>query len=532
MAQQRRVSTLFSQISPSTEAEKLKAIWEQQKKDGTYAERPYTAEDVIKLRNPNQNKLTIQKKFAAQFKKDLKNMDAKSTEHFKALGAYTPWQALNMSKGLKKAKAEAKAAGHPEPHGAIYLSGWMIAALANDWGIMSDQSMHPKNAVPELVRRINKFFDDEDTFARSRGELAEGETFRLPIVVDIDSGFGGNVATFRLAKEVIEAGAAAIHIEDQDSNQKKCGHMGGKVLVSTREHIEKISAVRLATDVLGLHDFTIISRTDALEATLINNITDPRDHETLKGKIVPTTANIPKNTITIKQDEKHTFIPEVTEDGFFGIKSDVESSRKRVIGRHKAFAPFADLLWTETKNADLEEIDEINSGVQEDFPGKKFAYNCSPSFNWDLNFRTLVLERWKKDKDPKAANYEGKNLLELPDSDELVIAANKLIAEFQRELAKRGSKFNFITLPSYHWDALMTQRVTINYHRFKTEMLAYTKDIQAAERHEKIEALHHQKGAGTDYYDKVALTIKGGKSSTTAMTGSTEEAQFKIQCRL
>jgi len=344
---------------------------------------------------------------------------------------------------------------------AIYLSGWQVAADANTAGQMyPDQSLYPADSVPEAVRRINRTLQRADQI-----EHAEGGAKRhwfAPIMADAEAGFGGPLNAFELMKAMIEAGAAGVHFEDQLASEKKCGHLGGKVLVPIRSFIRTLNAARLAADVMGVPTL-VLARTDAESAKLITTDVDERDH-----------PFIDRGTRT--------------EEGFHPIKP--ENRMEYCIARGLAFAPYADLLWMETSKPDLGQAKRFAEGIHKQFPGKRLAYNCSPSFNWKANLDDAT------------------------------------IAKFQRELGAMGYKFQFITLAGFHSLNFATFELARGYK--DRQMAAYSELQQAefaAEAH-GYTATKHQREVGTGYFDAVSLAISGGKASTTALGDSTEAAQF------
>ncbi|WP_416332434.1 isocitrate lyase [Laceyella tengchongensis] len=400
--------------------------------------RPYSAADVLKLRGS----LTIEYTLASRGARKLWEM-LHTEPHIKALGALTGNQAMQQVKaGLK----------------AIYLSGWQVAADANLAGQMyPDQSLYPANSVPQVVKRINQALQRADQI-----EWAEEKTQRdwfAPIVADAEAGFGGPLNVFELMKAMIEAGASGVHFEDQLASEKKCGHLGGKVLIPTSHAIRNLISARLAADVMGVPTI-LIARTDANAAELLTSDIDPTDHPFLTGDRTP--------------------------EGFFRIRPGLDTA----IARGLAYAPYADLIWCETSEPDLEEARRFAEAIHAKFPGKLLAYNCSPSFNW------------KKKLD------------------------DKTIAKFQDELGNMGYKFQFITLAGFH---------SLNYSMFQLAneyashgMTAYSKLQQAefALEAEGYTATRHQREVGTGYFDQVSLIITGGTSSTTALKNSTEHQQF------
>ncbi len=344
---------------------------------------------------------------------------------------------------------------------AIYLSGWQVAADANVAGSMyPDQSLYPANSGPELVRRINNTLQRADQIETMEGKRTV-ENWFAPIIADCEAGFGGVLNAFELAKAYIEAGAAGIHFEDQLASEKKCGHMGGKVLIPTQQHIGNLNAARLAADVMGTSTL-VICRTDAESAKLITSDFDERDRPFMTG--------------------------ERTAEGFYRLKED--SGFDHCVARGLSFAPYSDLLWMETSTPNLEQARRFAEAIRKEFPDQMLAYNCSPSFNWSANL----------DKDD--------------------------IARFQREIGAMGYKFQFVTLAGFH---------SLNHGMFELArgykergMAAYS-ELQNAEFASEVNgysATRHQREVGTGYFDAVSVAVKGGASSTTALNGSTEEAQF------
>ncbi|KUO94710.1 isocitrate lyase [Ferroacidibacillus organovorans] len=400
--------------------------------------RPYRAEDVLRLRGS----VTIEHTLAKMGSKRLFEL-LHSEPYVPALGALTGNQAVQQVRaGLK----------------AIYLSGWQVAADANLSGHMyPDQSLYPANSVPHVVKRINQALSRADQIDHSEGRR---DTYWFaPIIADAEAGFGGPLNVFELMKSMIEAGAAGVHFEDQLASEKKCGHMGGKVLIPTAHAIRNLVAARLAADVMDV-DTLIIARTDANGAFLLTSDVDPRDRQFLTG--------------------------ERTTEGFFRIRGGIESA----IARGLAYAPYADLIWCETSEPNLDEARQFAEAIHEKHPGKLLAYNCSPSFNW------------KK---------------KLPEDT---------IATFQQQLAEMGYKFQFVTLAGFH--ALNHSMFELARGYQERGMAAYSELQQAEFASEPYgyTATRHQREVGTGYFDEVAQVIAGGKSSTTAMTGSTEEEQF------
>jgi len=402
-------------------------------------ERPYTAEDVVKLRGSVHVEHSLARLGAERLWWLLQN-----EPYVAALGALTGNQAVQQVKaGLN----------------AIYLSGWQVAADANDWGQMyPDQSLYPVDSVPNVARRINNALLRADQVHHMGGK--NGMYWLAPIVADAEAGFGGTLNAFELMKAMIEAGTACVHFEDQLSSAKKCGHLGGKVLVPTSEAIQKLVAARLAADVLGVPAL-IMARTDANSAHLLTSDIDPRDQEFVNG--------------------------ERTSEGFFRIRGGLDSA----IARGLAYAPYADLIWCETSEPNVEEARRFAEAIHAKFPGKLLAYNCSPSFNWKKKLNDQV------------------------------------IASFQPELAKMGYKFQFVTLAGFHALNLSMFELARAYR--DKGMTAYSR-LQEKEFSREAEfgyeAVKHQSFVGTGYFDAVTQTIAGGLASTTALEGSTEQEQF------
>jgi isocitrate lyase len=343
---------------------------------------------------------------------------------------------------------------------AIYCSGWQVAGDANTAGQMyPDQSLYPVDSVPTLVRRINHAFQRADQIAHVEGGKDRTEWF-APIVADAEAGFGGDLNAFELMKAMIEAGAAGVHFEDQLASAKKCGHMGGKVLVPTREFIQKLQAARLAADVLDVPT-VLIARTDANSANLMTSDVDPRDHAFLTGSRTP--------------------------EGFYGLKGGIEAA----IARGLAYAPYADLIWCETSSPDFEEARKFAAAIHARFPGKRLAYNCSPSFNWSKHLSAAE------------------------------------IASFQSELGRMGYLFQFVTLAGFHSLNLGMFELALGYR--DRGMAAYA-EVQDREfdmqKSDGYAAVKHQRFVGTGYFDEIATIVSGGAASTTALKGSTEEHQF------
>ncbi|MFJ5763194.1 isocitrate lyase [Neobacillus sp. NPDC093182] len=421
----------------NSRAVELQESWEMDKRWNGIT-RPYTAEDVIKLRGSIDIEHTLARRGAEKLWKQMNEED-----YINALGALTGNQAVQQVKaGLK----------------AIYLSGWQVAADANLSGHMyPDQSLYPANSVPSVVKRINQALQRADQITHSEGD--HSIDWFVPIVADAEAGFGGQLNCFELMKGMIEAGAAGVHFEDQLSSEKKCGHLGGKVLLPTQTAVRNLIAARLAADVMGVPT-VLVARTDANAADLITSDIDMNDAPFITG--------------------------ERTAEGFFRTKAGLDQA----IARGLAYAPYADLIWCETSEPNIEEARRFAEAIHEKFPGKMLAYNCSPSFNW------------KKKLDQAT------------------------IAKFQQELGKMGYKFQFVTLAGFH--ALNHSMFELARGYKERGMAAYSELQQAEFDSEQYgyTATRHQREVGTGYFDQVSMVITGGTSSTTALKGSTEEEQF------
>ena len=400
--------------------------------------RPYSADDVARLRGT----LPIAYTLAAHGANRLWEMMHREP-YVATLSALTGNQAVQeVAAGLK----------------AIYVRGWQVAADANEASTTyPDQSLYPVDSVPALLRRIQNALRRADEISHMKGD--HRIEWYVPLVADAEAGFGGVLNAFELMKMMIEAGAAGVHFEDQLSSAKKCGHLGGKVLVPTSEFVAKLVAARLAADVCGV-DTVLIARTDANSATLLTSDVDEYDRKWCTG--------------------------ERTTEGFYRVKDGVEPA----IARSLAYAPYADVLWFETSTPDIAEARHFAEAIHAKFPGKLLAYNCSPSFNWRRHLT------------------EGQ------------------IATFQRDLGAMGYKFQFVTLSAFHALNLSMFQLALDY---KDRGMAAYADLQsrefAAER-DGYRAVKHQEFVGVGYFDEVTQTIAGGKSSTTALEGSTEKEQF------
>ena len=423
--------------SRSNEVQALEQDWAQNPR-WKGVKRGYSAEDVVRLRGSLRVEHTLAKRGAEKLWKRTQEMP-----FVNSLGALTGNQAVQQVK-----------AGVP----AIYLSGWQVAADANDsLQMYPDQSLYAVSSVPTVVRRINNALAraDQIQWMEGTGEI----DYFAPIVADAESGFGGVLNAYELMRSMIEAGAAGVHYEDQLASVKKCGHMGGKVLVPTQEAVQKLIAARLAADVLGVPT-VLLARTDAEAADIVTTDVDENDKPFITG--------------------------ERTSEGFYRTRKGFDQA----LSRGLAYAEYADMVWCETGTPDLNFARRFAEGIRKKYPEKMLAYNCSPSFNWKRN---------------------------LDDAS---------IAKFQRELGAMGYKFQFITLAGFH--ALNYSMFELAYGYARNNMSAFVelqqKEFAAAEK--GFTAVKHQREVGTSYFDEITTVVTGGKASTTALHGSTEDEQF------
>ena len=405
----------------------------------------YSEEDVEKLRGTFNVEYTVSKNLSKKLWKLLN-----TEKYINTLGG------LSGNHAVQHAKAGLK---------AIYLSGWQVAADANSAGEMyPDQSLYPYDSAPKLVESMINALMRADQIQYM--EILEGKMdpknsidYHMPIIADGEAGFGGPLNVYELTKRFIKAGAAGVHFEDQLAAEKKCGHMGGKVLIPTQNAIRNLKAARLASRVMNV-PLVILARTDANAAKLITSDCDENDRPFLTG--------------------------ERSAEGFYYVKEGIEQA----ISRGLAYAPYCDLIWCETAKPDLNEAKIFADAIHKKYPGKLLAYNCSPSFNWKKYLSESEMQT------------------------------------FQQKLAEMGYKFQFITLAGFHVQNYSIFKFAQNYK--KDGMAAYSKVQQQEFEAEKdgYTAVKHQREVGTTYFDTIAQIISSGKTSTTAMSGSTESEQF------
>ena len=406
--------------------------------------RDYSPADVEKLRGSFKMEYTLARMGAERLR-----MLLAERPFVRTLGALTGNQAMQQVKaGLE----------------AIYLSGWQVAADANNAGQMyPDQSLYPASSVPDVVRRINNTLRRADQIAHMEGD--KSTHYMAPIIADAEAGFGGPLNAFELMKAMIESGAAGVHFEDQLASEKKCGHLGGKVLVPTKTFLRTLNAARLASDVCGVPT-VLLARTDAHAANLITSDVDDYDHPW-----------IDRNSRT--------------EEGFFRLKQGNKHSVEHAIARGLAYGEYADLVWWETSEPDLGEAREFATEFKKKYPNKLLAYNCSPSFNWE-----------KKMSNAEAAKY-------------------------QDEIGALGYKYQFVTLAGFHSLNLSMFELAKGYSTRGMGAYSEMQQREFAAQEKGFTAVRHQREVGTGYFDAVAMAISQGKSSTTAMAGSTETEQFE-----
>ena len=405
--------------------------------------RDYTADDVRRLKGSVHIEHSLAKLGAARLWKLLQEKP-----FVRSLGALTGNQAVQQVKaGLD----------------AIYLSGWQVAADANNAGQMyPDQSLYPSSSVPEVVKRINNALLRADQIATLEGDTST--YWMAPIVADAEAGFGGALNAFELMKSMIEAGAAGVHFEDQLASEKKCGHLGGKVLVPTQTFIRTLNAARLAADI-SQTDTLVVARTDAHSATLITSDIDDTDARWITGNR--------------------------TAEGFYHLKQGHHHSVEHAIARGLSYSPYADLVWWETSTPDLGEAREFAAEMHRQYPGKLLAYNCSPSFNWRSKLDANTIE------------------------------------SFQDQLGAMSYKYQFVTLAGFHALNLSMFELAKGYSKRGMGAYAELQDREFAAQPQGFTAVRHQREVGTGYFDAVAMAVSSGKSSTTAMSGSTETEQFR-----
>ncbi len=494
----------------------------------------------MRLQNRFNTGLDIAKYTAGIMRKDMADYDADNTQYTQSLGC---WHGFI---GQQKMIAVKKHQGSTSKR-YLYLSGWMVAALRSDFGPLPDQSMHEKTSVPSLIaelytflkqadaRELNHIYRDLDE-ARANGDAdAEAaaisaidnfETHVVPIIADIDAGFGNEEATYLLAKEMIMAGAACIQIENQVSDAKQCGHQAGKVTVPHEDFLAKINAVRYAFLELGVEDGVIVARTDSLGADLTQKIPVSQEPGDLASKYIAfleteeiSIEDAKDGEVLIKTDGKLTR-PVRMPNGLYSFKPNTGAERV-VLDCITSLQNGADLLWIETATPNVAEIAGMVNSVREVVPDAKLVYNNSPSFNWTINFRQQVFDAWTEEgKD--MGEYVRAELMDAKyDDTPLSIEADALIQSFQSDASRDAGMFHhLITLPTYHTAALSTDNLAKGYFG-KEGMLAYVKGVQRQEIRQGIATVKHQDMAGSnmgddhkEYFSGEQALLAGGSANT------------------
>ncbi len=475
----------------------------------------------MRLQNRFQTGLDIARYTAAIMRADMAAYDANPADYTQSLGAWHGFVAQQQIIAVKKHFGTTK-------RRYIYLSGWMVAALRSEFGPLPDQSMHEKTTVPDLIREIYTFLRQADSrelsnmyreidAARAAGDSAKEtellnrvenyETHVVPIIADIDAGFGNAEATYLLAKKMIEAGACALQIENQVSDEKQCGHQDGKVTVPHEDFIAKVRAVRYAFLELGVEDGVIVTRTDSLGAGLTKQIAvshTPGDLGDQYNSFLDceeiTAENARNGDVIINRDGK-LLRPKRLPSNLFQFRAGTGADRC-VLDAITSLQNGADLLWIETEKPNVAQIASMMDRVREVIPNAKLAYNNSPSFNWTLAFRQQVFDTWSAEGKNSVAEYDRAKLMSVDyDTSALAIEADELIRTFQAESAKRAGIFHhLITLPTYHTEALSANNLSKEYFGSQG-MLGYVLNVQRQELRLGIACVRHQNMAGSDIGD-------------------------------
>ena len=498
----------------------------------------------MRLQNRFKSGLDITSYTAGIMRKDMADYDADSSRYTQSLGCWHGFVAQQLAIAVKRYNGSMSKK-------YIYLSGWMVAALRSKFGPLPDQSMHEKTSVPALIQEIYTFLKQADSVALERlfsqldearetgGDTAaiieqidQFETHVVPIIADIDAGFGNEEATYLLAKQMIEAGACAIQIENQVSEVKQCGHQAGKVTVPHEDFISKINAVRYAFLELGIENGIIVARTDSLGAGLTQKIPVSKEagdlasqyNSFLQTEAINDVSELQENDITIHQNGK-LVKPVRLDNGLYAFRDGTGIDRV-ILDCVTSLRHGADLLWIETERPNVKQIAEMVNTVRETIPDAKLVYNNSPSFNWTMKFRQQVYEDWQaagKDvsayPDP-AKDVQGLMNASFDDSD-LAMEADRLIQSFQADAAREAGIFHhLITLPTYHETALGVDMLSEGYFG-ETGMLAYVKGVQRKEIRREMNVVKHQEMAGTtigdhhkEYFAGEKALLAGGKDNT------------------
>lgn len=500
-------------------------------------------EHAARMRAQNRFKtgLDIAKYTAKIMRDDMDAYDADSSNYTQSLGCWHGFIAQQKMISIKK------------HHGTtskryLYLSGWMVAAMRSEFGPLPDQSMHEKTSVPKLIEEIYTFLRQADArelghlfnnldaeeesgdavaVQRIENEIANYETHVVPIIADIDAGFGNEEATYLLAKQMIEAGACAIQLENQVSDAKQCGHQDGKVTVPHEEFLAKIRAVRYAFLELGVDDGIIVARTDSLGAGLTQKIAVTREegdlgdqyNQFLELEPVNDITNMENGDIAVKIGGKLQKTARLAS-GLFRFKDDTGEDRV-VLDSIASLQHGADLLWIETATPRIDQIGGMVNRIREVVPNAKLVYNNSPSFNWTLSFRQQVFDAWESESRDMTGYDRDKLMSAIYDESELGIEADQQIQSFQADAAREAGVFHhLITLPTYHTAALSTDNLAKGY--FGEEgMLAYVSGVQRQEIRQQLACVKHQDMAGSnlgddhkDYFSGESALKAGGKDNT------------------
>ena len=496
-----------------------------------------TIDDIIqlKLQNTYPTHLEIARDMAKVMRADMAEYDRDSSRFTQSLGCWSGFHAQQMIKSVKRLRGTTKGA-------YVYLSGWMVAGLRNTWGHLPDQSMHEKTAVVDLIEEIyvslrqadevalNDLFKTVREARKAGDEVAEMaaikaidhfESHVVPIIADIDAGFGNENATYLLAKEMIKAGACCLQIENQVSDAKQCGHQDGKVTVPREDFIEKLRACRLAFEELGVDEGVIVARTDSLGAGLTQKVPVSRHPGDLASdyikwlKVEPITAENPIEEGEMALYQGGEFVKPVRmPNGLFAFREGTGKARVVEDCIASLTQGGADLLWIETDTPNVDEIASMVSEVRKVVPDAKLTYNNSPSFNWTLNLRKQVREQWLKEGRITESEYpEGAILMSADfDGSELGLEADTRLARFQVDIAARAGVFhNLITLPTFHLTAKSMDELSRGYFG-EDRMKAYVNTVQREEIRRGVSAVKHQHEVGSDLGDTFKEMVAGERA--------------------
>ncbi len=496
------------------------------------------------LQNRFKTGLDIARYTAEIMRKDMADYDTNPADYTQSLGCWHGFTAQQLAMAVKRHRGTMDKS-------YIYLSGWMVAALRSEFGPLPDQSMHEKTSVPNLIGEIYTFlkqadavelerlFDQLDDVRQNGGnenavidQIDAFETHVVPIIADIDAGFGNEEATYLLSKKMIEAGACAIQIENQVSEVKQCGHQAGKVTVPHEDFISKINAIRYAFLELGVEDGVIVARTDSLGAGLTQKVPVSREagdlasqyNDFLATEEIHDLNELKENDITIHQGGK-LVKPVRLDNGLYSFREGTGIDRV-ILDCVTSLRHGADLLWIETERPNVAQIAEMVDAIRKQIPDAKLVYNNSPSFNWTLKFRQQVYEDMKKaGKDISSypdPETDEKALMDVSlDGSELAVEADRLIQNFQRDASAHAGIFHhLITLPTYHETALGVDTLSEGYFG-DMGMLAYVRGVQRQEIRREMSVVKHQEMAGTtlgdhhkEYFAGENALLAGGKDNT------------------